>query len=53
MATKHFISLAMKKMQIITTLKFLFTPVRIAITKNNGNECLCSTEYPFTLLVEM
>lgn len=49
MATKHFIPLTMKEMQIITTLKFLFTPVRIAITKNNGNKSLCSTEYFYTV----
>jgi hypothetical protein len=30
-------SLAIKEMQIKTTLKFHFTPVRIAIIKNNTN----------------
>jgi hypothetical protein len=30
-------SLAIKEMQIKTTLRFHFTPVRIAIIKNNNN----------------
>jgi hypothetical protein len=31
------LSLAIKKMQINTTLRFYFTPVRIVITKNTTN----------------
>jgi DNA-directed RNA polymerase specialized sigma subunit len=34
------LSLAMKEMQIKTTVSFYFTPVRIAIIKNtNNNKC--------------
>jgi hypothetical protein len=50
-------SLAIKKMQIKTTLRFLLTPVRIAIIKNiTSNRCLrgCGGKRnPCTLLVGM
>jgi hypothetical protein len=37
---KYSISLAIKKMQIKTPLKFHLTPVRMAIIKNiNNNKC--------------
>jgi hypothetical protein len=32
-------SLAIKEMQIKTTLRFHLTPVRIAIIKSNNNKC--------------
>jgi hypothetical protein len=32
-------SLAIKKMQIKTTLKFYLTPVRMAVIKNKNNKC--------------
>jgi hypothetical protein len=43
MAKKHIKkcspSLSIKEMQIKTTLRFHFTPVRIAIIKNTNNRC--------------
>jgi hypothetical protein len=45
MAKKHMkkysISLAIKEMQIETTLRFHLTPVRIAIIKNTNNYKCC------------
>jgi hypothetical protein len=37
--TKYSPSLAKKEMQIKTTLRFHFTPVKIAIIKNTTNRC--------------
>jgi hypothetical protein len=61
MAKKHMIkcspSLAIKEMQIKTTLRFHLTPVRLAIFKNTTNNiCLVrmwGKRSPHTLLVGM
>jgi hypothetical protein len=49
-------SLAMKELQIKTTLRFHLSPVRIAIIKNTTNRCWgrCGGKRnPYTLLVGM
>jgi hypothetical protein len=59
MAKKHMKkcspSLAIKEMQIKTTLRIHHTPVRIPIIKNTTNRCWpgCGEKNPHTLLVGM
>jgi hypothetical protein len=57
MAKKHMKkcspSLAIKEMQIKTTLRFHLTPVRIAIISNTTNNRMWGKKNPLTLLVGM
>jgi hypothetical protein len=46
-------SVAIKEIQVKTTLSFHLTLVRIAIITNTTNNSMCGKRNPYTLLVRM